>query len=196
MLISVRAHGDSTGNVDDVGFGARLDVAAAVEWLDSRHPGLPVVIHGRSLGAAAAVFAAAKLPSRVAGYILECPYRDLATQVRHRCALFLPPILDSVAATGLILAAHVLVPEAAATSPLEAIASMPAAARVLFLAGGADQRAHLVESQDLLARCPARARLEVFEGADHLELQVKEPERYERLIAEFVDEVGSTSEDR
>jgi dipeptidyl aminopeptidase/acylaminoacyl peptidase len=35
LMISLRAHGDSTGDFDDVGFGARHDVLAAVEFLEA-----------------------------------------------------------------------------------------------------------------------------------------------------------------
>ena len=53
LLISFRAHGDSTGELNDFGYGGRHDVIAAVRWLRERHPGRPVVLWGRSMGAAA-----------------------------------------------------------------------------------------------------------------------------------------------
>jgi uncharacterized protein len=79
LMISFRAHGDSTGNFHDVGYSSRRDVIAAVEYLETRRSGRPVVIMGTSLGAAAAVFAANELGQRVQAYILESPYQDLKT---------------------------------------------------------------------------------------------------------------------
>ena len=38
LMISLRAHGDSTGEFNDIGYGAH-DVVAAVEFLERRHPG-------------------------------------------------------------------------------------------------------------------------------------------------------------
>lgn len=38
LLLTVRAHGDSTGDRNDFGFSARREVAAAVAWLDARYP--------------------------------------------------------------------------------------------------------------------------------------------------------------
>src|SRR5262245_52637498 len=54
MLISTRAHGDSTGEFNDIGYSAQHDVVAAVDWLQRRWPHRPIVIWGQSMGAAAA----------------------------------------------------------------------------------------------------------------------------------------------
>ena len=92
LMISHRAHGDSTGEFDDAGYSARRDVCAAVEFLERRRPGRPVIVDGNSLGSAAAIFAAGELGHRVAAYILECPYQDLKTAVWNR--------VDNCAASG------------------------------------------------------------------------------------------------
>ena len=84
LMISHRAHGDSTGEFDDAGYSARRDVYAAVEFLEQRRPGRPVIVDGNSLGSAAAIFAAGELGHRVAAYILESPYQDLKIAVWNR----------------------------------------------------------------------------------------------------------------
>ena len=68
LMISLRAHGDSTGEFNDMGYSARHDVVAAVEFLQRQRPGKPVIIHGLSMGGAAAVFASRALGERVRGY--------------------------------------------------------------------------------------------------------------------------------
>ena len=95
LMLTLRAHGDSTGEYDDVGFGARNDVIAGVDFLESRRPGRPVIVDGNSLGAAAAVFAARDLGHRVRGYILESPYRDLRAAVWNRVEQGCPPCWTS-----------------------------------------------------------------------------------------------------
>src|SRR5262249_30251882 len=75
LLISFRAHGDSTGDYHDIGWGARQDVWAAVDYLEKRRPGRPIIVSGVSMGAAAALFASGELGHRVCGYILESPYQ-------------------------------------------------------------------------------------------------------------------------
>ena len=69
---------------------ARRDVYAAVEFLERRHPGRPVIVDGNSMGAAAAIFAAGDLGHRVAAYILESPYQDLKVAVWNRIDNWLP----------------------------------------------------------------------------------------------------------
>ena len=101
LLISLRAHGDSSGDYHDVGFSARHDVWAAVDFLEARRPGRPVVIMGTSMGAAAAVFAAGTLGRRVQGYILESPYQDLKTAAWNRTDTYLPAVLSQTAYLGL-----------------------------------------------------------------------------------------------
>ena len=101
LMISLRAHGDSSGDYHDVGFRLRRDVWAAVEFLEARRPGRPIVVMGTSMGAAAAVFAASELGHRVQGYILESPYQDLKTAAWNRTDVYLPPVLSHAAYLGL-----------------------------------------------------------------------------------------------
>ena len=49
MMVTLRAHGDSTGDRNDFGYSARHDVVAAVEWLEKNNCPRPV-LWGRSLG--------------------------------------------------------------------------------------------------------------------------------------------------
>ena len=61
LAVTLRAHGDSTGEANDFGWSSRHDVAAGVKFLQQQCPGQPVYVVGRSLGAAAAIFAAQEL---------------------------------------------------------------------------------------------------------------------------------------
>jgi len=190
LLISFRAHGDSTGEVNDFGYAARRDVAAAVDWLWARDPGRPVVCWGRSLGAAAAVFAAPELGDRVGGYILECPYQDLRTATRNRTRMHLPPVLDFVAYAGFSAVAPAVLPDAEAVSPLKAAARVPAAARVLILAGGEDRRATPDEARALAGALGDRAELVVIGKGDHLRLSEADPATYRDAVTGFLDRCG------
>ena len=185
LLISLRAHGDSTGDVNDIGYSARHDVVAAVDFLRERRPGKPVIVFGVSLGAAAASFAAEELGDHVQGYVLESPYQDLKTAVWHRTETYLPPILDRAAYLGLRIAALLLVPDLDAIAPVRAVVHIPAATPVLIMAGGADQLARPEEARALYDRVRPHGRLEIFPGATHHDLADVDPSRYRRLILDF-----------
>lgn len=94
LLISLRAHGDSSGDFHDVGFSARQDIQAAVDFLERKYSGRPLLIMGTFMGAAAVIFAGGELDHRVQGYILESPYQDLKTAVWNRTNLYLAPVLS------------------------------------------------------------------------------------------------------
>lgn len=187
LLLTLRAHGDSSGEREDFGWSARHDVVAAVDWLRSRRPGRRVLVHGASLGAAAAVFAARELGARVDGYALECLYADLDTAARERCALYLPPVLDDVAWAGLHLVAGVAWPESRRIAPIEAITDIPSHARLLLLAGGEDRHVSRAETDAIFARVAQRAHLVVIANAAHDRLQSADPLLYRAALLDWLD---------
>jgi alpha-beta hydrolase superfamily lysophospholipase len=186
LLVTARAHGDSTGTFNDFGYGARHDVVAAVTWLEQKLPGRPVVVWGQSLGAAAAVFAEGELGGRVRGLILECPYRDLRTAARNRLELALPPPLDTIAYTGLLVVSPLILGDVDKFSPVTAAARIPEDVPVLILAGGADRHARPEEAGAIFQRLESHAELVFLEGAGHMGLLHTDPVRYKQAVTEFV----------
>ncbi len=172
--------------VNDLGYSARRDVVAAVDWANRRWPGRRVVLWGQSLGAAAAAFAAADLGDRAGGYILESPYRDLRTAVRNRTENDLPPPLDLVAYCGLAMVAPLLIGDVDRIAPVEAVAAIPPAVPVLIVAGGADRHARPWEARAIHERLGSRSRLVLIAVAAHAQLTVPDPAGYERATAELL----------
>lgn len=186
LMISMRAHGDSTGDFNDVGLGARGDVVAAVEFLERRRPGRPIVLMGISMGSAAAIFAAAELGDRVHGYILEAPYRNLRVAVRNRTRAYLPMPLDWVAFQGLQVMAPLMIGDVDAIAPERAIGGIPAAVPVLILAGDGDPLARPEEARLLFESVRDHARLEFFRSDGHRPLAPSDPGRYRDLLLAFL----------
>jgi uncharacterized protein len=186
LLVSLRAHGDSTGEFNDIGYSARHDVIAAVEFLERHRPGKPIVILGASLGAAAAVFASGELAHRVLGYILESPYKDLTTAVHNRTEIALPPLLDELAYRGLLLVSGWILPNLNEISPLAAIGGIPGDVPVLILAGSDDRHARPQEARALHERVRAHGRLIVFEDGGHIDFPYAAPERYREEVLGFI----------
>jgi pimeloyl-ACP methyl ester carboxylesterase len=82
--MDLRGHGDS-----DATFSAYDDVAAATDLIAvAEHLGGPAVLVGNSMGAGAAVWAAAEAPDLVAGLVLIGPFvRDIPTGLVQRLSL-------------------------------------------------------------------------------------------------------------
>lgn len=189
LLVTLRAHGDSSGDLVDFGWSSRRDIVAAVEWLEQRRPGRPILLHGASLGAAAASFAARELGNRVDGYALECLYLDLDTAARRRCELHLPPLIDDIAWRGLRTAAAIQWLEYRRIAPIEAITGIPGDVPLLLLAGAADRHSPVEESRAPLSRAGPRASLTVIDRAAHDRLQAADPNAYRLALLEWLDSV-------
>jgi uncharacterized protein len=183
LAISLRAHGDSTGETNDIGWSARHDVTAAVAFLEQECPRQPIYIVGRSLGAAAAIFAAEELDGTVAGYFLEQPYKDLRSATWNRLQHNLPPVLDWIAYGGLRLWAPVFLPvDADQLSPYAHIQGIPESVPVVFVTGSADRHAHLDEVTAMYRRIESHAELVVFDGAVHEALDQYDPQLYQTTL--------------
>jgi pimeloyl-ACP methyl ester carboxylesterase len=193
LMISFRAHGDSGGNYNDIGWSARRDVLAAVDWLEQRRPGKPIIVRGLSLGAAAAVFAAKELGTRVRGYILECPYQDLKTAVRNRTELWLPPVIDRIGYAGMRLVSFLILPDLEQVSPVHRIADIPASVPILILAGEADAYARPFEARALQERVASHSRLVFFAGAGHGPPVDADPELYRREVLRLLHDATGRS---
>ena len=167
LAVSLRAHGDSTGGYDDVGYSARHDVVAAVAYLEQRRLGRPIFIQGTSMGAAAAIYAAGELGNQVSGYILECPYRDIRSAVRNRTNAYLPWPLNATAYAGLNLVGPFFLPEIDRMAPIDRIEEMPATIPVLLMAGGSDTRARPEEVEAIYQRVASHAKFIVFPDVPH-----------------------------
>ncbi len=191
LLISLRAHGDSTGEFNDIGYGARNDVAAAVDFLERRRPDWPIIVLGTSLGAAAALFAAEGLGRRVSGYILESPYSDLKRAVRNRTENELPPVLDWLAYRGLLAVSPLVLPDLDRISPLRAIKRVPDDVPILILAGENDISARPDEAQALFNQVRSHAELLIFPGAGHLQMKGTDPARYRRAVLGLLGRTSS-----
>lgn len=188
LAVTLRGHGDSTGERLDFGPRARADVIAAVTWLERRRPGAPVVVRGSSLGGAAAVFAAAELGERVHGWVFESMYTDLPSAVRHRAARRLPDGLDRLAAVMLLSVAPLFL-----EAPVDAhdVRGALAAWRpahptvpVLMLAGGRDPLLPEVEARALAAAAGVEPVL--VPGGGHEGLHLPDEDAYGARLVDLV----------
>ncbi len=186
LLVTLRAHGDSSGASEDFGWSARHDVIAAVDWARAHRPRAPVVLVGASLGAAASVFAAAELGARVEAYWLECLYTDLDSASLRRCEQHLPVGLGRIAHLALRTGATLRWPQWREISPLAHMNELAAPSGVWLLAGGGDELATLDDARALLDASPKSTRLIIIDGAPHDRLVSYDRAAYARAVDEFL----------
>ena len=187
LAITLRAHGDSTGESQDFGYSARHDVIAAVEFLEKEYPGQPVFVLGRSMGAAAVLFAAEELGERVDGYFLESPYKDLNTAVWKRVERELPPGLDRLAYAGLWLWSGVFLPvNASHIAPCQCSQFIPQDVPVVVVTGSNDWEAPPEEVREVFTPVESHGKFDVFPGASHAVLYDHDQSRYHKNLLELI----------
>lgn len=192
LAVTLRAHGDSTGQVNDFGWSARHDVVAAVERLEHEFPERPIVVCGQSLGSAAALFAAGELGERVSGYFLEQPYKDLATATRCRLETHLPPGLDLLAYSGMRLCAPVVLPvEIDQVAPVDAAASIPETVPVMIVTGTADTHSRPEDVRAVFHCVETHGELVVIDGAGHVDLHEFDAAALEGALGRFLEQFES-----
>ncbi|MBX3441477.1 MAG: alpha/beta fold hydrolase [Planctomyces sp.] len=194
LAISLRAHGDSTGRLNDIGWSARQDVIAAVDLLRERHPDRPLAIVGRSMGSAASIFAAGELSDRVQGYWLEQPYPTLDSAVWRRLQSHLPPVFDATAYAGMRLWAPMLIETPISTiAPVDHIAKIPSSCSIRVICGDCDAHLPLDDARCVFEPVRDRAAFIVIPGAGHVALDVASPELFERELDAFLDSLAPPS---
>ena len=160
LLIDLRAHGESTGDTITIGNLERYDVRAAVDYVKSRHPNLPVAVDGWSLGGAAALMAS---PLDVDALILEAVYPTIEEAVENRTRMRVGP-LGPLAAAILLwqLEPHLGV----APAELHPIDKLPlAGCPVLLLAGSEDMHTTLAQTQRMFQAASEPKECVIFTGA-------------------------------
>jgi predicted alpha/beta hydrolase len=90
LLIDFQATGESLGEAITFGWRERLDVVAAVEFLERREPEQPIDIIGTSLGGAATLLAIPRL--NVQAVVLEATYPSIDVAVANRLRMRLGSI--------------------------------------------------------------------------------------------------------
>jgi alpha-beta hydrolase superfamily lysophospholipase len=88
LLFDFRHQGSSGGEVTTIGYKERFDVIGAVRYaLSQQRAARPVIVWGVSMGAAAALMAAAESPD-VAAVISDSSFLSLSDTVKHHWRLF------------------------------------------------------------------------------------------------------------
>jgi uncharacterized protein len=193
LLITMRAHGDSSGELNDFGYGSRNDVIAAVKFLQSHAAGRPILLFGISAGATAVSFAARELGNEVAGVVMEEPFLNIMTAVKRRSELMLPWGLSHLAYAGLYAAARVVLPHFQMISPVNAVAGIPQDVPIWILAGGKDNKAMPEEAEAIYQKARSHADLVIFPEATHESLLEHDPARYRELARSWVARVCSVA---
>ncbi len=189
LAISLRCHGSSGGELNDIGYSARHDVIATVNYIKEMNDSAKIIIVGRSLGAAAAIFASGEINSNVLGYILESPYYDLKEAVRNRLELYLPGVVSDLAYWNVLFFSNIYLEDLSAISPYDSAKNLPVDKPVVFLAGEEDKRAPLKDILSISSRVQG-SEVVIFNGAKHESLFRYDADKYLEQIERVVGSIS------
>jgi alpha-beta hydrolase superfamily lysophospholipase len=192
LLFDFRRHGESLGERVTLGYQERLDFEGAIDFVRRRRPGAPVVLYGVSMGAAAALLAAAETPE-VAAVVADSSFLNIEHTVAHHVKLLfgLPRYpFASVLLYFLEMRGHFHRKDFDLEKAVLALGDRP----VLIVAGGDDRRMPPELQKRLFeASGSAKSRYVVIAGAGHGAAYRVDPVTYQKKLVEFLDETGLAS---
>jgi fermentation-respiration switch protein FrsA (DUF1100 family) len=184
-----RRHGQSGGASTTYGFYEKEDLRAWVDWVFRRMgPGAVVGTHGESMGAAT-VLQHAATDERLRFSIADCPYSDIMGQLIYRLKVEYPgvPVSPTIPLVALLCRLRT----GARLDMAESLRSLPLAGTpVLFIHGQEDSYIEKRMTEEMFRLKQGTKRLYLAPGADHAEAYMKNPDEYDRIVGEFLEEAG------
>lgn len=185
IVVDQRSHGQSSGSVITFGIKERKDCLCWIEYAKERFgEDIPIILSGLSMGAATVLMACdLNLPANVKGIIADCPYsspKEIIMKVGKD--MHFPPrlMLPFVWLGGFLFGQFNLFE----SSALEAIKTSEIP--ILILHGDADELVPFEMSRSMLSSGAKDITLESFAGAGHGLSYIIIPDKYEKVVLEFI----------
>lgn len=190
LLVSMRAHDESEGNIFTLGVKERYDCVNWANWA-AKHFGreTPIFLMGVSTGASIAMMSSnLGLPKSVRGIIDDCGFTSTMEMIDVNCKSHLPDYIptrmfDFFVEMGTSVWGHFCISKADACKAVSQT-DIP----ILIIHGDRDTQAPLSMAYRLYDSCSSEKQLYVVHGANHAENYRKDLEGYENVIAQFVEE--------
>ena len=190
LLVSLRAHDESEGEFSTLGVLEQYDCKAWANWAVERFgEEKPVFFMGVSTGASIAMMSSnLGLPKSVRGIIDDCGFTATMEMIDVNCKSHLPDyiptkVFDFFVEMGTSIWGHFYISKADACKAVSQT-NIP----ILIIHGDRDTQAPLSMAYRLYDSCSSEKQLYVVHGANHAENYRKDPEGYENVIAQFVEE--------
>ncbi len=185
LLIDERAHGRSEGHTITFGVKERYDVLSWLSWANDRFgEDKPICIFGISMGGGTVLMASGlELPKNVKGIVADCPYnipKDIILYVCKKIGLN-PTLSWPVIWLAARLYGHFNIRGASAENAVRK-ATVP----ILILHGEGDDFVPMEMSRQVYEANPDTIEMHTFPDADHGLSYYYDPERYERIVRDFI----------
>ncbi|MBO7187891.1 MAG: alpha/beta hydrolase [Clostridia bacterium] len=189
ILIDQRAHGESGSNTITFGVKERFDALKWVDFAIQRYgETVPIIISGVSMGATTVLMASGEnLPKNVKAIIADSPFssaEDVIKNTIKNMRLPINPTYFLVKLSGLIFGRFNL----SSPTPLTQISKCDIP--ILIFHGEKDGFVPVKMSEKLAQINPEKVTLCLFKDAGHALSYLTEPDKYERVVNEFLSKNG------
>lgn len=186
LVPDLRCQGESEGDFIGMGWTDHEDCKIWLNYILSQQGNANIVIHGQSMGAAAAlIMTGDELPPNVKAVVSDCAYTDAYSMFGEKITewFHLPafPAVDT-ACLLLKLRGGYDLKDASAINAVQK-SSTP----TLFIHGEQDAMIPVQMSKDLYHAASCSKKLLIIEGAGHAQSHEKAPEQYYGTIQAFLD---------
>lgn len=187
IVPDLRCQGESEGDFIGMGWTDHYDCMLWIDHILSQDPDAEIVLHGQSMGAAAALMMSGEnfLPDNVKAVISDCAYTDAYSMFEDKIKdwFHLPafPIVDTACLMLRLRGGYNLYD----ASALEAVkqSSTP----TLFIHGSEDAMIPVEMAYELYEAASCEKELLIMDGAGHAQSQDKDPELYYGTIERFLE---------
>ena len=185
IVVDQRSHGQSDGTVITFGIKERKDCLCWIQYAMERFgKDVPIILSGLSMGAATVLMATdLHLPPNVKGIIADCPYsspKEIIMKVAKQMH-FPPRLMFPFVWLGAFLFGRFNLLE---SSAIEAIRTCEIP--ILILHGDADELVPCEMSKMMQQSGAKDITLETFAGAGHGLSYIILPDKYEKVVLEFI----------
>lgn len=196
LLVSMRAHDESEGNIFTLGVKERYDCVDWTNWA-AKHFGreTPIFLMGISMGGAVVTMSSnLDFPDSVCGIIDDCGFTTSTKMLELNCKSHLPKgmpveVFKIFANVGTKLWGEFNLKEADACKAVSQT-KIP----ILIIHGDMDNLAPLYMAKEIYNSCKSSKEIYIVHGAGHAENYKKDPEGYEKIITTFIKENVSREE--
>lgn len=183
----LRGHGESEGDYIGFGWHDRLDYMGWIDkLLEELGPDTEIVMHGVSMGAATVLMASGEeLSPNVKAIVADSPYTSVQELFSYQLdRMFHLPEIPIIPTTSLVtnVRAGYTLKEASALEQVKK-AEIP----ILYIHGESDTFVPTAMAEELYKNTKSDAELVLFDGANHGESFVKNPDKYLKHLNAFLN---------
>lgn len=195
FLVDLRGCGESDGYLTTIGIFESRDVAASFRYVEnfcSQAPstlgGLPIILYGRSMGAASILRAMATTDISPDALLIDAVFAEMVTAVKNRCRAVRIPSFPT---------AYALIFWASFQNKFSGFAHNPVAyatrikTPTLVMHGGADVMATLDEGERVFGALQSHCKSFVcFDGVGHESYLANQPQKWFHEVSTFLGRIA------